>query len=84
MGSALDLDDLVSSYETARKELSALRKDAERYRYWRKNFASAGMGGVELIWNQPDACGALDGLVDYEMLQTKAHEFQMARQAGLC
>ena len=50
----------------------ALRKDAERYRYLRENFASVGMGGVELIWDQPDPCDALDGLVDCEMLRMPA------------
>lgn len=43
--------------------------DAKRYRYLRENFASVGMGRVELIWDQPDPCNALDGLVDYEMLR---------------
>ena len=53
-------------------ERDALRKDAERYRYLRKNFASVGIGGVELIWDQPDPCDALDVLVDYEMLHMPA------------
>lgn len=68
MGSPLDLDDLVSSYETARNELAALRKNSGRYLYFRKHYASVGMGGVDLIWDQPDPGGALDVLVDYEML----------------
>ena len=72
MGTQLDLDDLVSGYETARKELAALRKDAERYRWLRENFASVGLGGIELMWDQPDRCDALDGFVDTAMVRAPA------------
>lgn len=41
-----------------------LRLDAARYRYLRENFASAGLHGIELNWDQPDPCDALDNRLD--------------------
>lgn len=45
-------------------EIMDLRLDAERYRYLRENFASVGLHGIELNWDQPDPCDALDGRLD--------------------
>ena len=46
------------------EECKALRLDAERYRYLRENFVSVGLHGIELNWDQPDPCDALDGRLD--------------------
>ena len=37
MSTELDLDDVAAQSELAKRELDALRKDAERYRWLRNN-----------------------------------------------
>ena len=86
MGKHLDLDDVAAQSELAALELRQLRAyadalnlrciadapDAERYRWLRENFASVGLGGVELMWDQPDPCDALDSFLDAAIVRAKA------------
>ena len=80
MGSQLDLDDLVAGHESAKAELEALRKDAERYRWLAHTFSAMSANidgnhywqwrGNAVQWSvsaAPKHCASMDEAVDAGM-----------------